>query len=449
MEITLRPTLKQHEAYEALKNPEITEVVFGGGAGGGKSWLGCEWELMNAYRYPGSKWFIARKELTRLMGSTFITFNKVCKNHNVPTTEWNLNKKYNYIEFTNGSRIDLIDLAYKPTDPLYERLGSLEYTGGFVDEAGEINELAIDVLGSRVGRHLNDKFKIKGKTLYTANPTKNWIKRDFYLPYKNKTLSPYRAFVESLYTDNPHTADSYGETLSRIRNAIIRERLMSGNWDYEDQGSVFRGVEKCVKGQLSKPQIDCHYVLGVDVAKYKDFMVVVVLDLTNFHVVYFDRWNKLEYEYGKKKVEAIAKSYNDAFIIADATGVGDPFVEALKRDEFAVQPFVYTNKSKQNLIENLAIKIEQGAISFPSIEQLILELTSFTYEYLPGGTIRYNAPDGSFDDCVNALALAVHGAGHYPWEKRQIKPSYPEGSLGQIEARLDAAKLSNDDDHLI
>ena len=59
------------------------------------------------------------------MKSSYITWTKVCAYHKIPRDDWKLNGQYNYIEFLNGSRIDLLDLAYKPTDEMYERLGSL------------------------------------------------------------------------------------------------------------------------------------------------------------------------------------------------------------------------------------------------------------------------------------------------------------------------------------
>jgi len=36
------------------------------------------------------------------------------------------------------SKIDLLDLSEAPSDPLFERFGSTEYTGGWIEEAGEI-----------------------------------------------------------------------------------------------------------------------------------------------------------------------------------------------------------------------------------------------------------------------------------------------------------------------
>ena len=182
MEVNIQATKKQHKAWQALETHNI--VYMGGGAGGGKSWLIRETRLYNCYIYPGYKSFIARSELKRLMQSTFLTWVKVCKFHNIPLNDWRLNQMYSFIEFSNGSRIDLLDVSYKPSDPLYERLGSLEYTDGAIEEAGEIHHMAYDVLKSRIGRHNNFPGNGNGEylrptLLITGNPKKNWTYTEF------------------------------------------------------------------------------------------------------------------------------------------------------------------------------------------------------------------------------------------------------------------------------
>ena len=134
------------------------------------------------------------------MKSSYVTFMKVCKYHGIPDSDWKLNGQYNYIEFTNGSRIDLLDVAYKPSDPDYERFGSLEYTGGWLEEAGEIEFKAFDVLKSRIGRHMNKELEVKSKLLLTCNPNKGWLYRVFYKPSKDGTLPDNYRFLQSLYT---------------------------------------------------------------------------------------------------------------------------------------------------------------------------------------------------------------------------------------------------------
>ena len=234
IELTISPTYKQHLCYEALKDPKIDIVFLGGGAGGGKSWAICESRLVNAIRFPGYKSYIGRDELTRLMGSTYETWCKVCTYHKVYKDKfWKLNGQYHYIQFENGSRIDLLDLKYLPSDPMYERFGSLEYTDGAIEEAGEVHFLAYDVLKSRVGRHMNRELGIKPTTLITGNPKKNWTYTEFYKPHRERTLPDNICFIQSLYMDNEYTAEDYGKQLSLMKDKANKERLMYGNWEYD------------------------------------------------------------------------------------------------------------------------------------------------------------------------------------------------------------------------
>lgn len=232
--LEINPTPKQYLAWQALQDPNIAEIHFGGAAGGGKTWLGCESRIARAIAYPGYKSFIGRNELTRLMATSFVTFGKVCKHHGISQDEWQLNGKYNYIEFRNGSRIDLLDLAHRPSDPMYERLGSLEYTdGGWIDEAGEVPFMAIDILRSRGGRHLNKEYSINPDSLYTYNPNKGWVYR-VYKKWKDGLLPADVVFIQALFADNPHTADIYGKQLDRLEDPAMRARLKLGSFEYDN-----------------------------------------------------------------------------------------------------------------------------------------------------------------------------------------------------------------------
>lgn len=267
MEITIKPTYKQHLAYLALDNPEIDAVFLGGGAGGGKSWAICESRLIRALRYPGYRSFIGRKELKRLMQSTFVTWQKVCQHHKIPPSQWKLNGQYNYIELANGSRIDLIDVDYNPSDPLYERFGSLEYTDGALEEAGEIHPLSYDVLKTRIGRHMNKELGVKAVMLITGNPKKNWTYSEFYKPWKDGTLSPRIAFIQSLFMDNPWTAEEYGNQLAQIKDKATKERLMNGNWEYDDDPTALMTFDAIQDLFTNSVEISNQMWLVCDVAR--------------------------------------------------------------------------------------------------------------------------------------------------------------------------------------
>lgn len=220
---------KQEEALKILTDDITEEFLYGGAAGGAKSWTGCAWLLFMSDIYPGTKWFIAREELKRITQSTLITFFKVASAYAM-SNNFKFNAQKNVIVFNNGSSIDLLELKYLPSDPLFERFGSSEYTGGWIEEAGEAHFGAFEILKTRIGRHLNDHYKLLAKIFLSANPKKNWLYTTFY----KAKLSPIQRYLSALVYDNPHIDAGYIERLKRTKDKSQKERLLNGNWDYDD-----------------------------------------------------------------------------------------------------------------------------------------------------------------------------------------------------------------------
>lgn len=231
MEQTEKVNLKQRLAYNYLRDSTHKFIAYGGAGGGGKSWLGCEWLMQCCHYLPGTRWFVGRNNLKDSRESVTITFGKVAKSHNFTA--------YRQISdgfvFDNGSEIIFIDLTYYPfKDPMYERLGSKEYTGGWIEEAGQVHRLAFEVLKTRVGRHLNDVYNISSKILVTCNPKKNWLYTTFYRPWKEGKLKKEYAFIPALVQDNPWATEDYIEMLRSTEDEVTKQRLYFGNWEYDD-----------------------------------------------------------------------------------------------------------------------------------------------------------------------------------------------------------------------
>lgn len=363
MKPTIDPTVKQQRAWFKLLDTVTYFVTFGGGAGGGKSWLGCEWLLTRCYEFPGTKWFIGRQELKRLMASTYITMGKVFAFHKIPFSDWKLNGQYNYIEFKNGSRIDLLDCKYQPSDPDFERFGSVEYTGGWLEEASEINFGAFDVLKTRVGRHLNKEYSLTPKLLMTCNPKKNWLYSVIYKPWKENRLPAQYAFLQSLYRDNPFTADDYGKMLSEITDPAKRARLKDGLWEYDDNPAKMIDYNAIVELFLNKMKPSEEKFLTIDVArKGKDRAVIGRWEgLQCKEILAF---NKTSLATDGLLMNAARDLCNKHFIsrsncIADEDGVGGGFVDNFRCKGFMnnsspIQPLAAEwDKTKKVNYDNL------------------------------------------------------------------------------------------------
>ena len=332
IEPIIKPEPKQFEAYKLLFDKFTRYPLFGGGAGGGKSWLGAEWLMQMCYRYPGTHWFIGRNELTRLMGSSFQTFLKVCEFHKIPIEDWKLNGQYHYIDFVNGSRIDLIDLAYKPTDPMYQRFGSLEFTGGWIDEAGEVNFGAFDILKTRIGRWMNKEYDLfPPKLLLTCNPEQNWLYRVFYKPWKKDKLPEGYAFVQALYGDNSYTREEYEKQLSSLSDPVLRMRLKMGLWEYAEGDDTMIQYDAITDLFTNTVEESQNKFITADIARFGSDLIV------------FGVWKGFNlYKIVVRKKQGIDQTINDlselarihgvpySHIVADDDGVGGGVVDGLR-----------------------------------------------------------------------------------------------------------------------
>jgi hypothetical protein len=187
---------------------------------------------------------------------------------------------------------------------------------------------------------------------------------------------------------------------------------------FQTEGAgVFRGVRRCgISGMPipESPQYGRRYVMGVDLARTKDFTVIIVMDVTGGrnHVVYFDRFQDQAWQVQYNRIVQVAKMYNNAWIWLDSTGIGDPIEEAIRMNGCNVEGYkIFGTTPKQQLIENLRVGIEHKELTWPDqLGTLMKELESYEYEHTKTGKVQYSAPEGKHDDCVISLALAWMGA---------------------------------------
>lgn len=235
--IQVKLNKKQRKAMRILRDTETEELLYGGGAGGGKTRLGCIYGLYMSLQYEGIRGAFAREVVKDLKESTLLTFFDVC-------AEYGFQKDVDYVYHTDshiefietGSTIYLKELKYYPSDPNYDYLGSMEYTWVFVDEAQQITDKAKNVILSRI-RYKLSEYGLIPKLLMGCNPAKGYLYSDFYRPSISGTLPKHRKFIQALPHDNPFLPRSYIEMLQKL-DKQTRERQLYGNWDYDDDPAV-------------------------------------------------------------------------------------------------------------------------------------------------------------------------------------------------------------------
>lgn len=214
---------------------------------------------------------------------------------------------------------------------------------------------------------------------------------------------------------NPHVKEDAIRQLKSIlpedtfRQEVAAQFLL-------DSAGVFRGTAGCVKGVLEKYNPKCRYVMGVDLARLRDYTVLTVMDMERKHVVYFERFNKISWTVQYSRIIEKAKEYH-ATVWIDSTGIGDPIVETIRGSGIHVEPYkIGGSAAKQQLIEKLRVNIENQRISYPDIPIQRRELENYEYQITDSGAVKYEAPDNFHDDCVISLALANWGADRAPWK---------------------------------
>ena len=124
-------SIKQTQAIDLLEDQIHNVICYGGGAGGGKSMLGCYFILKQCLKFPDTKWCIGRSRLKTLKETTLQSLFECCKLQGLKGgVDYNYNQVDSTIKFfRTGSMIILKDLFAMPSDPNFDALGSLEICG--------------------------------------------------------------------------------------------------------------------------------------------------------------------------------------------------------------------------------------------------------------------------------------------------------------------------------
>lgn len=260
-----------------------------------------------------------------------------------------------------------------------------------VDEASFIPDLEDGWLNS-IRPTLTD---YKGRGLFLSTPKgKNY----FFSLYQKGTHgeTDWKGFKFTTF-DNPYIdRDEIMEAKRQLPEAVFEQEYMANAMENAANPFGSQHIDKCVKQLSNLPAM----FYGIDLAKSVDWTVIVGLD-ANGDVCRFDRFQK---DWKQTKEHILTLDRNRPILI-DSTGVGDAITEELQKGFQFMKGFKYTSTTKQQLMELLASTIHKGEVGYPD-GVIKDELGVFEYQFTSTG-VRYNAPTGFHDDCVNALALAV------------------------------------------
>lgn len=285
------------------------------------------------------------------------------------------NGQSNIIRFNNESTILLKDLDDKPSDVNKDSLGGLELTAVFVDEATQISETTYQVLRSRIRFKLNE-YGLIPKILLTCNPAQNWVKKMFYIPYKEGTLPDTIAFVPSLPTDNPHLPDSYLEVLRSLPEQQ-RKRLLLGDWDYVDDPLAIFDFDSIASATFKfAPNIEDGKYITVDVARFgSDRSVIVIwVGLVIIDIKVYRGYSTTQLADVIKELMKLHGVHNQN-VILDSDGVGGGVADIIRGTNFVNNAKPLHGQNFTNLKSQCYVKLSElfkkGSISINLIDPII------------------------------------------------------------------------------
>ena len=264
---------------------------------------------------------------------------------------------------------------------------------------------------------------------------------------KSPDFPQYESFHFTIYDSPYYTLEEIEHIRRTVPDHVWQQEYMAEF--LEGAGTVFRNVRACIQGVLrEKPSsLIERYWMAIDLAKWQDFTVIMVMNEQN-QIVWFDRFNQIDWTVQKARILRAYETWNKPLAIIDSSGVGDAIFDDLVANKMRVHPFKFTEQTKNNLIRNLIIAIENQEITFPEIEVLLDELEMFEYDVRPSGLFGYSAPEGFHDDTVIALALLNELRTSVPNPSgREIKTG---GTYDDIYSKeLDELKHEDDSDTLV
>lgn len=226
--IRLTVTKKQKEFIDASAD----EILFGGAAGGGKSFGQIADALLYALKHPGSKQLVLRRTFAELEKSLIRTSLAL-----FPRSVYSFNASSHTGKFKNGS---CIDFGYCAAENDVYQYQSAEYDVIRFDELTHFTESQYVYLISRVRGVAPYPRCVKSST----NPGgigHAWVKARFIDPAPPGALFSAengitRCFIPALLDDNAFLAKSDPDYKKRLTSLPDRERraLLFGDWNIFD-----------------------------------------------------------------------------------------------------------------------------------------------------------------------------------------------------------------------
>ncbi len=254
---------------------------------------------------------------------------------------------------------------------------------------------------------------LKGDAWFMSTPKG----RNFYYSLYHKDHKDWQSWTMPTSANPYIDPEEIEEARQDLPKLIFEQEYLAKFSENELNPFGYDYLDAAIIDQLSTNEPRYY---GIDVAFKQDWTVIIGLDEEG-NMCHYQRFQK-----PLPETERIIKeTIKDTRAIMDSTGLGQSMYQSLRGSCLGLKGMTYTSgkgdNSKFRLINGLISAFQKYEIKILKSE-VSKECFNFTYEYSASGDIKYNAPTGLHDDCVNALALAV--------KCRELAPVYQPFRLG-------------------
>lgn len=228
-EMNLQITKKQKHFIDA----DCDEVLYGGAAGGGKSYGQIVDAFLSAIKFPKIKQLILRTSFPELERSLILLAFEI-----IPKQCYKYNATKHTMTFSNGSKIEFGYLSNDAATKMYQ---SAEYDIIRFDELTHFSEYQYTYMQSRI-RGVNSFPKQIKSSTNPGNIGHSWVKERFIDPAPPGEIiyegGRSRVFIPAKVSDNTFLMKNDPEYIKRLKSLPENEKkaLLYGEWDiYEGQ----------------------------------------------------------------------------------------------------------------------------------------------------------------------------------------------------------------------
>ncbi|HDZ39572.1 MAG TPA: hypothetical protein ENH62_15075 [Marinobacter sp.] len=317
---------KQSDAWRAMHDDAVSEVLYGGAKGGGKSVFGALWaylhagEIIRKYKitkraYPIPIGFMGRKRSVDFSNTTLETWKKF-----IPPGRYRI--KEHSKEIIIGDRVK-IDFGGLDDPETVNKFNSAEYAFFFIDQAEEVDLDAVGLLRATLRLIINGR-KVPGKALFTANPAQCWLKDEFI-----SNPAAHQRFIRALPGDNEWTGQEYIKVLENAfkHRPELLKAYRDGNWD------AFEGDDQLISdiwiasAVLADPYLTGR-IIACDPARFGDDETVI-MDLQGTEILEKVTYGQCRTTKISSRMHEMSRQADNCSCVVDEIGIGAGVVDEL------------------------------------------------------------------------------------------------------------------------